>query len=51
MSSGVIMWTPAMCATLIRIKQKKDKCHTTYAWNLKNDKNELTYKAETDTQT
>ena len=45
------MWTPAACATLIHIKQKKDKCHTTYRWNLENDTNELIYKTETDTQT
>ena len=36
-----------------RVKLYKDKYHTiiTYMWNLKYDKNELIYEAETDSQT
>ena len=32
-------------------KSEKDKCDITYMWNLKNDINELIYKAEIDSQT
>lgn len=30
---------------------EKDKYHITYVWILKNDKNELIYKTETDSET
>ena len=37
--------------TLNEIMTQEDKYHITYVWILKNDKNELIYKTETDSET
>ena len=36
---------------LSKVKSDKDKYVITYTWNLKNDRNELIYKTEIDSQT